>query len=188
MLSDERKAAASSVIFLISSLGLAVTGPNTLVISGGIAASLAATICLFANQIQSIGTRYERLIPFLGLCANVPLTINGIFMVQGGMASGQNALTIAGTCLTLANAVFYGNANFRACFNWISVVNHARFSMGAGAMIAASGVASHAPALTMIGCGYLTEAALRRHLASQLVVCPQELQATFADRQCAPKI
>lgn len=188
MLSDELKATASSVIFLISSLGLAVTGPNTLVISGGIAASLAAAICLFANQIPGIGTRYERLIQFFGLCANVPLTINGIFMIQGGMSSGQSALTIAGTCLALANGVFYGNANFRACFNWITVVNHARFSMGAGAMIAASGVASHAPVLTIIGCGYLTEAALRKHLASQLVVCPPELRAAFADRQCAPKI
>lgn len=187
MLSDKLKAIASSLIFLISSLGLALTGPNTLVIGGGILASLAAAVCLFANQTPSIGTRYERLIPFLGLCANVPLTINGIFMIQGGMASGQNPLTIAGACLALANGVFYGNANFRACFNWITEVNHARFSMGAGAMIAASSVASHAPVLTMIGCGYVTEAVLRKHLASRLVESTPELRAAYADCQCTPK-
>lgn len=187
MLPGKLKATAASVIFLISSLGIALTGPNTLVIGGGIVASLAAAVCLFANQTPSLGTRYQRLIPLLGLCANVALTINGIFMIQGGMASGQNLLTIAGTCLALANGVFYGNANSRACFNWITAVNHARYSMGAGAMIAASGVASHAPVLTMIGCGYVTEAALRKHLTSRLVVFPQELRAAYADCQRTPK-
>ncbi len=186
MLSDKLKATASSVIFLISSLGLTFTGPNTLVVGGGIAASLAATICLLINQIPGISSRYERLIPFFGLCANVPLTINGIFLLQGGMASGQTTLTIAGAFLALANCVFYGNANARACINRITANDHAHFSMAAGALIAAAGVALHEPALTIIGLGYGTEAALRRNPACPLV-CTQEGRATPAGCSCTPK-
>lgn len=166
MFSEKLKAAASPVIFLISSLGITFTGPNALVVAGGIGLSLAAIACLAASQIDGFGAKYGRLIPFFALCANVPLTINGIFMIQGGMASGQTGLAIAGVCLALANSVFYGSANVRGLFNRIAANGHAFFSMGAGTLIAFSGVALFDPVLTILGCGYITEAALRRTIAS----------------------
>ena len=162
MLSEKFKAIASPVIFLLSSLGITFTGPNTLVVAGGIGLSLAATACLFANLVPGFGAKYGRLIPTFALCANVPLTINGVFMIQGGMASGQAGLTIAGACLALANSVFYGSANLRGFFNRITAGDHAHLSIVAGALIATSGFALIDPVLAILGFGYVTEATLRK--------------------------
>lgn len=165
MLSAELKAAASPFVFLISSLGIAVTGPNTLVAAGGIGLSLAAATGLMSSQSSNFGAKYGWLLPAFALCANVVLTINGLLMVRGGMASGLTGLAVAGVCLAVANSVFYGNANLRGCLNRISASGHAYLSMAAGALIAVSGVALLDPILTFLGGGFVTEAALRRNPA-----------------------
>jgi len=165
MLPAELKAAASPLVFLISSLGIAVIGPNAMVIAGGIGLSLAAATGVMSSQNPNFGAKYGWLLPLFALCANVPLTINGILMVRSGMASGQTGLAIAGACLAAANSVFYGNANLRGCLNRISASGHAYLSMTAGALIAASGVALLDPVLTLLGGGFVTEAALRRNPA-----------------------
>lgn len=162
MFSEKFKAIASPTAFLLSSLGVTFTGPNTLVVAGGIGLSMAAAICLLANLIPGFGAKHGRLIPLFALCANVPLTINGVFMIQGGAASGQAGLAIAGACLALANSVFYGSANLRGVFNQISAGCHAQLSIVAGALIATSGFALLDPVLTILGFGYVTEATLRR--------------------------
>ncbi|CAB3778266.1 hypothetical protein LMG28688_00556 [Paraburkholderia caffeinitolerans] len=162
MLSRKSKAIASPVIFLLSSLGLTSTGPNALVVIGGMCLSLAATLCLFANLIPGFGARYGRLIPTFSLLSNVPLTINGIFMVQGGMATGHTGLAVAGACLALSNAVFYGSANLRGFLGKISAKAHAHYSMVAGLLIAVAGAALFNPVLTFIGFGYVMEASLRK--------------------------
>ncbi|CAM2170169.1 conserved membrane hypothetical protein [Paraburkholderia sacchari] len=163
MLSRKSRAIASPVIFLLSSLGITSTAPNTLVILGGLGLSLAATVCLFANLIPGFGARFGRLIPTFGLLANVPLALNGVFMVQGGMASGHTGLAIAGACLALANSVFYGSANFRGFFGKISARGHAHYSMAAGLLIAVAGAALFNPVLTILGFGYVMEASLRKN-------------------------
>lgn len=163
MLSRKSKAIASPVIFLLSSLGITSTGPNSLVILGGMGLSLAAILCLFANLIPGFGARYGRLIPTFALLANVPLAINGIFMIKGGMATGHTGLAVAGACLALANSVFYGSANFRGFFGKISARGHAHYSMAAGLLIAVAGAALFNPVLTMLGFGYVMEASLRKN-------------------------
>ncbi|MDR3096117.1 MAG: hypothetical protein LBV73_03470 [Paraburkholderia sp.] len=163
MLSRKFKATASPVIFLLSSLGITSTGPNTLVVIGGLGLSLAAAACLFASLIPGFGARYGRLIPTFALLANVPLTINGIFMIKAGMAAGHTGLAIAGACLALANSVFYGSANLRGFFGRITASAHAHYSMAAGILIAVSGVALLNPVLAILGLGYVTEAALRKN-------------------------